>query len=497
MFGKKIENNLIYQIYKIGKIAEKAKKNEEKIQEILSLIEKIFDTKKIFLIFIEEKNKVITNFEGLNNKRLLDKVKGEWLEKLEREKAINIIGELITSDKSKGLIALIPITRQKNLTGLILLENEARQSKLTQEELIFLFSIAHIIGNIINLEKTKEETIKECQKTSQALIHNIKNTLQNISFSAEKGLIHRKDKDKYLKDIIKTSQEGEKTTKDFLEIHFKRSFASKIKVDINELIKKQVHRIKQENLTIKLNLEENLPKITGKEHIIEQILEHIITNAYQAIKGKGTIKIESKREGEYIKVKIVDSGPGIPENIKEKIFKLNFTTQKAGTGLGLTFSKESIEEMGGKIFLDNKEKETTFVLLFPLKTIKLNKFRLITILVVEDEEIIRNILTEFLREKGFKVFQAADFEEAINIIETSSNIDFLITDMHIPGGKGTKIARVAKDKFPSLNIIFITGSIADLIDTKDGIVIQKPFEMENLLEVIMNTLENHPNEPQP
>ena len=100
---------------------------------------------------------------------------------------------------------------------------------------------------------------------------------------------------------------------------------------------------------------------------LAQVWTNIIHNAVQAMDGKGKLKIETFEEGDYIGVRFIDSGPGIPEDAQTKIFEPFFSTkdQGEGTGLGLTICYQIIEKHGGRINLTSKPGKTTFEVLLP------------------------------------------------------------------------------------------------------------------------------------
>ncbi|MEN3040132.1 MAG: ATP-binding protein [Bacteroidia bacterium] len=114
----------------------------------------------------------------------------------------------------------------------------------------------------------------------------------------------------------------------------------------------------------------DLPQILGLPDQIAQVWTNIISNAIQAMQGKGSLHIRVKREGDEIVVSFTDSGPGIPKEIQDKIFEAFFTTKPAGegTGLGLDISRRIVEKHGGKIYFESEPGKTTFYVRLPIKT---------------------------------------------------------------------------------------------------------------------------------
>ncbi|MCS6896168.1 MAG: ATP-binding protein [Bacteroidia bacterium] len=114
----------------------------------------------------------------------------------------------------------------------------------------------------------------------------------------------------------------------------------------------------------------DLPQILGLPDQISQVWTNIISNAIQAMQGKGSLHIRVKREGDDIVTSFTDSGPGIPKEIQDKIFEAFFTTKPAGegTGLGLDISRRIVEKHGGKIYFESEPGKTTFFVRLPVKT---------------------------------------------------------------------------------------------------------------------------------
>ncbi len=116
--------------------------------------------------------------------------------------------------------------------------------------------------------------------------------------------------------------------------------------------------------------EPDLPAILGLPDQLSQVWTNIISNAIQAMQGKGTLHVAVRREGDDILASFTDSGPGIPKEIQDKIFEAFFTTKPAGegTGLGLDISRRIVEKHGGKIYFESEPGKTTFYVRLPIRT---------------------------------------------------------------------------------------------------------------------------------
>jgi len=133
-------------------------------------------------------------------------------------------------------------------------------------------------------------------------------------------------------------------------------------VDVNEMLRRSLRLVRYERGGVRLSedLEEGLPLLLAHPYKIIQLFSNLILNAYQAMKGQGTLSLKSSARGERIRIEIADTGPGIPPEIAGKLFTPFFTTRQEGdgegegTGLGLYISRNIVEELGGKIRLESE-----------------------------------------------------------------------------------------------------------------------------------------------
>ncbi|AXA36373.1 MAG: hypothetical protein D6691_02520 [Candidatus Hydrogenedentota bacterium] len=141
-------------------------------------------------------------------------------------------------------------------------------------------------------------------------------------------------------------------------------------LSINEAIERSLALVRYERGAVqhKLQLCPDLPPVFGVPVRLVQVFSNLILNAYQAMNGKGTLTIRTAREGNHIAVEISDTGPGIPAEALDKIFRPFYSTKPAevGTGLGLYITRDIIEEMGGRIYVTSHEGGTTFRIEFPV-----------------------------------------------------------------------------------------------------------------------------------
>jgi PAS domain S-box-containing protein len=293
---------------------------------------------------------------------------------------------------------------------------------------------------------------------------------------------------------------------------------------INKLlmeIKKMLSRLIGERVVIQYSLNAEPSMVRVDQGQIEQVLVNLVLNASDAVENGGSISIQTERKtvsetittpmgdvehGTYIVLTVRDNGGGIPEDIVENIFEPFFTTKEAGkgTGLGLSTVYGIIQQSEGYINVESRRDEgTVFTIYLPA----INKAEETeetkddipgelqgseTILLVEDDENLRDLLDKVLQNNGYKTIVAQNAGEALLICENSSTaIDVLISDVIMPHLNGDKLASRLRKIMPELKILLISGYPDTLKDSvlfseQNMFFLQKPFEVDSLLATIRN-----------
>jgi two-component system, cell cycle sensor histidine kinase and response regulator CckA len=264
----------------------------------------------------------------------------------------------------------------------------------------------------------------------------------------------------------------------------------------------------------------NLGPIRADPGQLEQVIVNLAVNGRDAMQSKGggtltiqTYSVKANQVAElgsdilpiadYSALSVTDTGTGIPPSVLGKIFEPFFTTKEVGkgTGLGLSTVYGIVKQSGGFIFADSNVGEgTRFVIYLPVhreeakatKTRKAEKAKKDelwgsgTVLLVEDEPMVRSVAERALIRHGYNVITADNGEDALAIVAKNEPIDLLISDVVMPGMDGPTMVREARQSRPELKILFISGyaeeQLRKSIDIENVNFLPKPFSVTELAE---------------
>jgi PAS domain S-box-containing protein len=294
-------------------------------------------------------------------------------------------------------------------------------------------------------------------------------------------------------------------------------------LDVNSLISDtriMLNRLIGEHITLETKLNAQPSSIKADPGQIEQVIVNLVVNARDSMPGGGTITLETSNarevvraldetvdveRGEFVVVSIGDTGHGIDGETKQHIFEPFFTTKEKGkgTGLGLSTVYGIVTQSGGHISVESQvDWGTVFKVYLPitealpkqppgesLRTVSKGKSE--SVLVVEDEGLVRDMMCEVLKSYGFNVLEADSGERALE--GGSEGIDLLITDVIMPGISGTELADEFLKHHPALKVLFVSGYTGDEIAhhgilNESVLFLQKPFSPQTLVEKVHEIL---------
>jgi PAS domain S-box-containing protein len=379
--------------------------------------------------------------------------------------------------------------------------------------------VFHDISSQRHMEKEslKTQKLESLGILAAGIAHDFNNFLAGILASIQLSEIKLKkgnDITQHLKSIGNAIHKAAGLTKQLLT--FAKGGEPVMKtVSISQLMKDTVSfALRGSNVRCELSIPDDLWLVEIDEGQINQVINNLIINAVQAMPDGGTIiasvenmkidaivHIHSFQPGAYLKITIADQGIGIPEENLPYIFDPYFTTKQTGSGLGLATSYSIIKRHNGYLDVESSELGTTFYIYLPASfgvpviTTQSNE-RILTgagkILLMDDEEILRNNAGEMLSQIGYQVQLAKDGTETVHLYtqakESGKPFDVVIMDLTIPGGMGGEktIKKLIKID-PAVKAIVSSGySNAPIMSNYREFgfcdIVTKPYRIEELHE---------------
>ncbi|MBN8832117.1 MAG: response regulator, partial [Sphingomonadales bacterium] len=291
--------------------------------------------------------------------------------------------------------------------------------------------------------------------------------------------------------------------------------------EVSSLLK----RLLGENIKLEVYHGRNLGTVRADPGQLEQVIVNLVVNARDAMPDGGTVTIRTfavsaqdvrdmKNEimpiGDYTGLSVGDTGVGIAPELLGKIFEPFYTTKAVGrgTGLGLSTVYGIIKQSGGFIFPDSEVgKGTVFSIYLPVHAGNAEQSGTAvgprrrpasetwgtgTILLVEDEDMVRSVAERALTRQGYTVITASDGEQGLARMAQAERVDLLISDVVMPGMDGPTMVRAIRANHPDLPVLFMSGyaeeQLRQSIDIADVAFLPKPFSVNQLAEAARDVL---------
>jgi len=379
-----------------------------------------------------------------------------------------------------------------------------------------------------------EQEIRQSQKMEAVgqlaggVAHDFNNLLTVIQGYSAMVLAGLKPDDTFrepLEEIEKAAARAAALTRQLLTFSHRQVVVPRV-LNLNTVINeidKMLRRVISEDIELTLALGEQVDDIRADPGLIEQIVMNLAINAGDAMPEGGKLIIEAAnlfldkeyagahlatKAGPHVMLAVTDTGTGMSAEVRTHIFEPFFTTkpQGKGTGLGLATVLGIVKQLEGTIWVYSEPgKGTTFKILFPAveagakpeqevpkKQICLGGQE--TVLLVEDEDGVRNFVRAMLEKQGYTVLVAADTEEALSLGANSPDrIDLLLTDVIMPRMNGPELAERISKLRPGLIVLFMSGYTDRTIRLHDQFgdganFIQKPFTTNSLAQKVRELL---------
>ncbi len=397
--------------------------------------------------------------------------------------------------------------------------------------------ITHFLGikEDISERKLLQEQLNQAQKMESigrlagGIAHDFNNLLSPILGYTDMLLLTTATGEKThdrLTQIKKAAERARDLTSKLLAFGRKQILEIKV-VELSSIIKefeKILRRTLRENIELTINLSSSA-KINADISQIEQIIMNLVVNAQDAMPIGGQMKIETKNvtfdnpfkdllfdipAGNYLLLSVSDTGIGMNENLRQNIFEPFFTTKEKGkgTGLGLATVHGIIKQHNGFIQVQSKPNHgSTFNIYFPVvktdlsvetKTKPQQSFKKgnETILIVEDDKSVKDLVCNILEQYGYTVISTVNPQNGLELANKhKSTIQLLLTDVIMPQMNGKDLYHLLIKIIPDLKVLFMSGYTDDIIARhgmlEEGVhFIQKPITLENLTSKIREALED-------
>jgi signal transduction histidine kinase/ActR/RegA family two-component response regulator len=358
------------------------------------------------------------------------------------------------------------------------------------------------------------EKLSALGELASGVAHNFNNTLTGILARAQLMLDAKDMKDirRGLRIIIQTAEDGAKTVKRIQDFARQRRDQDFVRIDVDQLMLEvaEITRPRWKDHAEAANVHIKLVRQIGSNAVImgdagelREVLVNMVFNAVDAMPDGGTLTLSTQEAADEVVLTVADTGTGMSEEVRSRIFDPFFTTKgKAGMGLGLSVSYGIIRRHEGSVEVESEMgRGTTFRMTFPVvgesDTQRINDTGpllparadgSLRILVVDDEDYVRELLADILAREGCEVALAGEGREALRLFD-SAVYDAVFTDVGLPGMSGWEVARAVRERDGRIALAVITGwgdtvTPEEQSEAQADWIIPKPFTVERIAGLV-------------
>jgi PAS domain S-box-containing protein len=385
-------------------------------------------------------------------------------------------------------------------------------------------------------KRSLQEQLRQSQKMEAigqlagGVAHDFNNLLTVIKGYSQLSLLDLKEDNPLLgniQEIEKATQRATDLTRQLLAFSRRQILDLKV-LDLNVLLKdldKMLRRIIGEDIELVTLLSKDLGKVKIDPSQIEQVIFNLAVNARDAMPSGGKLAIETANveldeeyahthvnvaPGRYVRLSVSDTGVGMTQEVKERVFEPFFTTKEKGkgTGLGLSMVYGIVKQSNGNIELYSEPgRGTTFRIYLPRTEEEADTLHereetdffpkgSETVLLVEDDELVRDLANRLLTQQGYRVLKAANGQEALLVARehVGETIHLLLADIVMPQMGGKELADWLKISRPNVKVLYTSG-YADNAIVHHGVLdpgthfLQKPFSLKTLSRKVREVLD--------
>ena len=405
----------------------------------------------------------------------------------------------ISADEPEEVLELIA----EDITDRRQLEEQLRQAQKMDAVGRLAGGVAHDFNNLLMVINGYTEVLLEQLEKGSAMHHKV----QSIQQAADRAAT---------------------LTRQLLAFSRKQLLELKV-VDVNTVIgdmERLLRPLIGENIELVTRLSTQTGHTRADAGQLEQVIMNLVVNAKDAMPEGGKLTVESSdvtvrhsfrehrfiQPGRYAVISVTDTGHGMDKETQSRIFEPFFTTKEKGkgTGLGLSTVYGIVKQSSGYVFAQSElGAGTTFYVylprvedsaeeLSPAQSQQSEAGGCETVLLVEDEESVRELVRLTLAARGYKVLEAENGECGLRVSESfKENIDILITDVVMPGIGGRELAKKLLALRPGISVLYLSGYTEDAVITQGApgpstAFLQKPFTLQNLAKKVREVLRSKP-----
>ncbi|MFH0909370.1 MAG: PAS domain S-box protein [bacterium] len=446
------------------------------------------------------------------------------------------------SDESRVIrsLLLVPIMIERQFWGVVGFDDSDPDRTWLAVDESTLHAVAGSIGGAI-VRKRAEDALRNSEgllrhsqkmeavgRLAGGVAHDFNNLLTAIMGYGELILNRLKHADpirKEVEEICKASDRAHSLTRQLLAFSRKQVLDPRL-LSLNTILTEMeqlLRRMIGEDVELETSFDPALAAVKVDHGQIEQVIFNLAVNARDAMPGGGKLSIATKNvalaekisrghtnvmPGDYVTLSVSDTGQGMSEYVQAHIFEPFFTTKEVGkgTGLGLSMVYGIIQQSNGHIMFESTKGEgTTFTIYLPRiagpgpvmekKAQVETRGGSETILLVEDEEVVRKLAQRILAEQGYTLLTASNGHEALDICEKHLNpINLMLTDIVMPQISGRALAQRLQATFPNMKVLYMSGYAEDSLQAIGEVInernfIQKPFTPTGLARKVRELLD--------
>jgi PAS domain S-box-containing protein len=397
--------------------------------------------------------------------------------------------------------------------------------------------VTRVLGVMVDLTERRklEEELRQSQRMEAVgrlaggVAHDFNNLL-TVIFAFGEFVFDALDEQSPVRDdmeqVLEAARRAAELTGQLLAFSRRQTLEPRV-LNANDLIRgleKMLTRVLGEDIELRTCLDPGLHNIRVDSGAFEQVVVNLALNARDAMPEGGRLTIDTGNlrldasqngpmatripAGDYVRIEIEDDGLGMDPDTMTQVFEPFFTTKGPGkgTGLGLSTCYGIIQQARGYIRLHSAPgRGTRFELLLPQVSSEVEPVRdqrrtnavegSETVLVVEDEAQVRQLVERTLKRHGYRVLTAEDAEQALAVCDSGEVLpDLLLTDIVLTGMDGTRLAKEIRQRFPQMLVLFMSGYAPDSLSRErslapEAAILHKPFRPDQLLRMLRSTLD--------